>query len=105
MTGPTSRTVPLSTRATDILRALPRSFERRVFPVTPESVKKSFSRACERAGIENVVFHTLRHEATSRLAEKLPNVIELAAVTGHKDLRMLQRYYHPRVDDLIRKIG
>jgi integrase len=58
-----------------------------------------------RAGIEDLHFHDLRHEATSRLAEKLPNVIELAAVTGHKDLRMLKRYYHPRAEDLARKLG
>ncbi|MFZ5463765.1 MAG: tyrosine-type recombinase/integrase, partial [Pseudomonadota bacterium] len=58
-----------------------------------------------RAGIEDFHFHDLRHKATSRLAEKLPNVIELAAVTGHKDLRMLKRYYHPRAEDLARKLG
>ncbi|WP_221227749.1 tyrosine-type recombinase/integrase [Rhodocyclus tenuis] len=50
-------------------------------------------------------YHDLRHVATSRLAEKLSNVIELASVTGHKDLRMLKRYYHPRAEDLARKLG
>ncbi|EQD70630.1 Integrase, catalytic core, phage domain protein, partial [mine drainage metagenome] len=34
-----------------------------------------------------------------------PNLIELAAVTGHKDLRMLKRYYHPRATDLAKKLG
>jgi integrase len=38
-------------------------------------------------------FHDLRHTATSRLAEKLPNLIELASVTGHQTLQMLKRYY------------
>jgi hypothetical protein len=33
------------------------------------------------------------------------NLIELAAVTGHKDLRMLKRYYHPRATDLAKKLG
>lgn len=32
----------------------------------------------------NVRVHDLRHEATSRLAEKLPNLIELATVTGQR---------------------
>ena len=27
------------------------------------------------------------------------------AVTGHKDLRMLKRYYHPRATDLAKKLG
>ena len=30
---------------------------------------------------------------------------ELAKVTGHRDMRMVLRYYHPRAEDLARKIG
>lgn len=100
-----ARAVPLSARAVGILRSLPECITGRVFPLSADAVKKAFTRACARAGIQGVLFHTLRHEATSRLAEKLPNVIELAAVTGHKDLRMLQRYYHPRAEELAKKLG
>ena len=102
-----SRTVPLSSRAVAVLEALPRSsgMDGRVFPISAQAVKLAWKRACRRAGIEGLHFHDLRHEATSRLAEKLPNLIELAAVTGHKDLRMLKRYYHPRATDLARKLG
>jgi integrase len=49
-------------------------------------------------------FHDLRHEATSRLAEKLA-MHELMKVTGHKSSRMLARYYHPRAADLARKLA
>lgn len=49
-------------------------------------------------------FHDLRHEATSRLAEKL-QMHELMKVTGHKSSRMLSRYYHPRAEDLAKKLG
>ncbi|MHB8387596.1 MAG: site-specific integrase [Metallibacterium sp.] len=102
-----SRTVPLSSRAVAVLEALPRSsgMDERVFPVTAQAVKLAWKRATKRAGLEDLHFHDLRHEATSRLAEKLPNLIELAAVTGHKDLRMLKRYYHPRAADLAKKLG
>lgn len=48
-------------------------------------------------------FHDLRHEATSRLAEKLA-MHELMKVTGHKTTRMLGRYYHPRAADLALKL-
>ncbi|SPA51043.1 protein of unknown function [Cupriavidus taiwanensis] len=41
----------------------------------------------------------------SQLEEKLSNVLELSAVTGHRDLRMLKRYYHPRAEDLAKKLG
>jgi integrase len=102
-----ARTVPLSSRAVAVLEALPRgsSMDGRAFPISAQAVKLAWVRACKRAGIEGLRFHDLRHEATSRLAEKLPNLIELAAVTGHKDLRMLKRYYHPRASDLAKKLG
>ena len=49
-------------------------------------------------------FHDLRHEATSRLAEKL-QMHELMKVTGHKSSSMVTRYYHPRAFDLAQKLG
>jgi integrase len=55
--------------------------------------------------LDDLRFHDLRHEATSRLAEKVPNLIELASITGHKDLQMLKRYYHPKAEDLALKLG
>jgi integrase len=100
-----ARDVPLSTRAAATLSALPRHPDGRVFPITGEAIKKAFTRACERAGLENVHFHDLRHEATSRIATRLDNILELSAVTGHKTVQMLKRYYHPRATDLARKLG
>lgn len=44
-------------------------------------------------------FHDLRHEATSHLVEICP-LHELTRITGHQDIRMLMRYYHPRIEDL-----
>lgn len=99
------RDVPLSTKAAATLSALPRDPSGRVFPITGEALKKAFTRACERAGIENLHFHDLRHEATSRIATRLDNILELSAVTGHKTVQMLKRYYHPRATDLARKLG
>ena len=100
-----ARDVPLSSRAFSTLSALPRHSTGKVFPVTPDALKKVFERACGRAGIADLHFHDLRHEATSRLAERLDNVLELSAVTGHKTVQMLRRYYHPRATDLARKLG
>ena len=100
-----ARTVPLSSRAVSILKALPRSKDGRVFPLSKLSLQQAWRRACKRAYIEDLHFHDLRHEAASRLGEKLSNVLELAAVTGHKDLRMLKRYYHPRATDLAKKLA
>jgi integrase len=100
-----SRDVPLSNKAHALLKGLPQDSSGSVFPTTADAVKKAFVRAAERAEIKNLHFHDLRHEGTSRLAEKLDNVLELSAVTGHKTLSMLKRYYHPRAKDLARKLG
>ena len=101
-----SRTVPLSTTAIRVLHALPRSLHGQVFPgVTTEAIKRAYIRAVRRAGIENLRFHDLRHEATTRLFEKGLNIMEVASITGHKDLRMLRRYTHLKAEDLARKLG
>ncbi|MGH8488278.1 MAG: site-specific integrase, partial [Gammaproteobacteria bacterium] len=100
------RTVPLSTAAVAALRSLPQSAHGTVFPgLTTEAVKQAFVRAVRRAGIENLHFHDLRHEATTRFFERGLNIMEVASITGHKDLRMLRRYTHLRAEDLARKLG
>lgn len=100
-----SRYVPLSSRAIETLQAMFRSPDDRVFPITVAAMEANFLKAVRRAKLDNLHFHDLRHTATSRMASKLPNVIELAAVTGHTSLQMLKRYYHPRAEDLARKLG
>ena len=62
-------------------------------------------RLYRRIGIENLHFHDLRHEATSRLFEKGLNPVEVATITGHKDTRMLMRYTHLRAEDLVERLG
>ena len=102
-----SRDVPLSPQALELLRDLLRNKSpgQLVFPIHYEALKSAWRRACDRAGISNLRFHDLRHEATSRFFEKGLNVMEVAAITGHKDLRMLQRYTHLRAKDLALKLG
>jgi len=57
-----------------------------------------------RAGLTNLTFHDLRHEATSRLARYLSNPLDLMRVTGHRDLKSLDRYYQPIMQALADKI-
>lgn len=98
------RDVPLSERALALLERLDRSTEK-VFSIRPDSVSQAFERAYKRAGIEGLRFHDLRHEATSRLFEKGLNTMEVATITGHKTLEMLNRYTHLRATDLVARIG
>jgi len=100
-----SRTVPLSSTAIEILRALPRDLKGRVFPLTGYQVSAAIERARVKAKLDDWHFHDLRHMGITRLAEKLPNLIELSAVSGHKSLAMLKRYYHPNAEQLAEKLG
>ncbi len=114
----TSRNVPLSSKAIELLQGLPRALRGPVFCTSDNAAKLSFIHAVQRARqryvetggtdermLVDLKFHDLRHIAVTRLAEKLPNIVELASVSGHTDVRMLKRYYHPKAEDLARKLG
>lgn len=100
-----ARTVPLSSKAVELLRSLPKNTDDRVFPLEACTLYAAFKKACKRAGIAGLNWHDLRHTAITRIAQKLPNVIELAAVSGHRSLAMLKKYYHPSVAELAKKLG
>ncbi|MGC8537226.1 MAG: site-specific integrase [Rhizomicrobium sp.] len=100
------RRVPMSSRALAVLNALPRHLDGKVWgQVHAASISRAFARACHRANIENLRFHDLRHEATSRFFEKGLNPMQVAAITGHKTLQMLKRYTHLRAEDLAKMLG
>jgi integrase len=64
----------------------------RVFPYEGDTLGWNFERACAGAGLEGVVFHSLRHECLSRLADRGFDPLRLALVGGHRDLRNVKRY-------------
>lgn len=100
------RSIPLSKRAISVLKSLPRHINGLVFEGHPDSLTHAFSDACKSLGIEDLRIHDLRHEATSRLFEKgVFDVMEVASITGHKDLRMLKRYTHLSASNLAKKLG
>ena len=116
-----SRDVPLSSKAIAVFEELIKDGRESFFPLRPDAVTRAFERAVARARktyeedcankcvaadpnlLVDLCFHDLRHEATSRLAEKFP-LHELAKITGHRDTKMLMRYYHPRAEDLAKKL-
>lgn len=101
-----SRDVPLSSRALDALEALKQQqIDDRVVPSTKSGVQQAWGHLRARAGLSDFHFHDLRHEAVSRLLERGLNVIETATISGHKELRMLQRYSHLRAEDLVAKLA
>lgn len=96
----TSRRVPLSSAALSAIDSTPRhNSDPRIFPVSSNMLSNHWIAALKAAGIEDFHFHDLRHEATSRMARKLP-MHDLMKVTGHKSSSMLARYYHPVPADI-----
>jgi integrase len=65
---------------------------RLVFPHLGDTLGFWFEKACEGAELQNVVFHVLRHECLSRLADRGFDPLRLALIGGHRDLRNVKRY-------------
>lgn len=100
-----ARTVPLSAKAIEVLESLPRTDEK-VFPTSANAVKIAyFRRILPTSGVKDFRFHDLRHEAVSRLAESGQfTMIDLQAISGHRDVRMLLRYSHLCTQKLAEKM-
>lgn len=79
--------------------------EGRIFPYNGRSVGTAFRRQCKELKIEDLHFHDLRHEGTSRLFEAGFSIEQVALVTGHKDWKMLRRYTHIKPETLHIKRG
>lgn len=96
---------PLMPQALELLEQIPKGEKpsSRVFPVDQNAFKVRYARMVQRAGLEDLTYHDLRHEATSRLAKTFPNPLDLMRVTGHKDLKSLSRYYHADASELARR--
>lgn len=101
----TKRDVPLSIKARDMLIRLGVKSNGPVFRYTSNGIKSTWRFMIKKLIIENLHFHDLRHEAVSRLFELGTfDMMEVAAISGHKSLSMLKRYTHLKAGRLVRKL-
>lgn len=101
----TRRDVPLSLSARDMLLRLGPKSAGNIFSYTSNGLKSTWRFMLQRLEIEDLHFHDLRHEACSRLFEKgTLDMMEIAAISGHKSLGMLKRYTHLKAQKLVRKL-
>jgi integrase len=122
--GSKGRFVPLSRAAVAVLKDMTGRKSGPVFRFDPHTYTRAWRRAVDRARTEYIAtckergqdpdphflvdarLHDLRHEGASRYAEEKGfSTIELAAITGHKDLRMLKRYTHPDAREIAKRMG
>jgi integrase len=93
--------VPLSTRAVEILRALPRS-SAPAFDIHP-SIRDALWRKYRPKDLLDLHFHDTRSEAVSRLSKKF-DVLQLARVIGHRDLNSLLIYYKESASEMAKRL-
>lgn len=96
-----ARDVPLSSEAIRLIEALPHDDP--VFGLTSRQLDVLFRKLRDRAGVEGLTFHDSRHHAITMLARKL-DVLALARMVGHSDLRQLQTYYNESAEELARRL-
>lgn len=70
-----------------------------------KDIKRSFNSLCVEAGIIEFTPHCLRHTFASQMIMAGGTLEEIAAIVGHKDLRMTQRYAHFSQEHLRSKLG
>ena len=99
------RAIPITGKALDLLISRshqPHSARDYVFPAPqglqrdskPIDIQSAFNTAVKRAKLQDFRFHDLRHTTASYLAMNGATLPEIAAVLGHKQLQMVQRYAH-----------
>lgn len=99
-----SRSVPLTEAAMNMLAKQSFDPSAPIFQVSYSAVRQAWRRLTIKAGIIDLHFHDLRHEAISRLLEHGLTLPEIGAISGHRDTRTLLRYAHPDTKQIIRKL-
>ena len=100
-----SREAPLSIGAVCVLQQQRSRTDTHPFPVNSNAFRLAWDRLRGRAGLNDLRFHDLRHEAISRFFGMGLSILEVALISGHKDVKMLFRYTHLRVDSVVSKLA
>jgi len=96
------REIPLTKHAIRLLK--PMMGRGKVFSVGGKSLDAMFRKARKALLIEDLHFHDSRAEALTRLARKV-DVMTLARISGHKDLKLLlSTYYRESAEDIAARL-
>ena len=101
------RHVVLSTKAATILKrhAKGKTPYERLFPWKPEGLRQRWNAAKKAAGLTNLRWHDLRHEALSRMGAKGMHVGMLMGQSGHRTVSTLKRYLNPTPKEVKKLLG
>jgi site-specific recombinase XerD len=94
-------TIPLTRRAAEIIHRYVENTRSDYLFVskvdrtyTCAEVNRALKRAAVTAGLRDLCLYTLRHSFISRLVQAGVSLPEVAALAGHRDIRMTMRYAH-----------
>jgi len=93
------RTFKYTKEAWEIVKRQPKTSEF-IFPYNAKSISAAFTRTCHLLDIEDLRFHDLRHEATSRLFEAGYSIVQVQQFTLHESWSSLQIYTNLQPKDV-----
>ena len=97
------RDVSLSAKAIELLNQLKGLHDTYVFTVTDATRDALFRKARDKHKIQNLTFHDSRANAITMLAKKL-QILDLARMIGHKDIKNLMIYYRESATEIANKL-
>lgn len=101
------RTIPLTRRGLRILTEMRSGTgaDKVVFPISANALRLSWQRLQEKAKLDDLRFHDMRHEAVSRFFEAGLSLSKVALISGHRDPKMLMRYTHLDASKIAAKLN
>lgn len=99
--------VPLTPRALEIIQQQQQESDH-IFPYKSDSIRASWCHALDALGITDLRFHDLRRTGLTRFIEAGLSDFEVRQISGHKDVKMLQRYVNispEQVAEKLKKLG
>lgn len=98
ITIPRSHTKKLKPKVVPIVPALRPHLKNLPLTINYEGLKTGFRRAREKAGLQHVNFHDLRHSCASILIGLKVDLYTVSKILGHSSISTTQRYAHLQVD-------
>ena len=98
------REIPINSEARKVLEAWWLGKKNEIVFYNPETgkpfvdLKFGFAAACERAKIEGVTWHTLRHTFASRLVNRGVDIVTVKELLGHSSITVTMRYAHTNIE-------
>ena len=68
-------------------------------PIEPRTLRVSFNKLCQEAGVRRMRFHGLRHSFATRLLANKVDIKTISSLLGHSDVKItMNTYMHPSDD-------